>query len=150
MPSSPLPIPPSSLQTASPPAQVFYAITFSKELNSIGGNLYAGAPTLTLTLTPHPSPRTPRPSPLAPHPHQSPSPRPSPLTLTPTLTLALSPARACAPGALFGALVELPAYLALAPATNRLGRRAAYAGFMLLAAAACVVLQLELAGARSP
>merc|ERR1719424_1763343 len=67
---------------------VFYAITFSKELNSIGGNLYAGA--------------------------------------------------------LFGALIELPAYLALAPATNRLGRRAAYAGFLLLAAAACVILQLEL------
>ena len=115
--------------------QVFYAITFSKELNSIGGDLYAGAPTLTqtrtltqtltltLTLT---RTRTP----------------------TPTLTLTLSPARASTPGALFGALVELPAYVALAPATNRLGRRAAYAGFMLLAAAACIVLQLELGTAR--
>ena len=38
--------------------------------------------------------------------------------------------------------------MALAPATNRLGRRAAYAGFMLLAAAACIVLQLELGTAR--
>ena len=103
--------------------QVFYAITFSKELNSIGGNLYAGVPTRTFTRT-----RT--------------------LTRTrtqaPALSFSLSPARSSAPGALFGALIELPAYLALAPATNRLGRRAAYAGFLLLAAAACVILQLEL------
>ena len=104
-----------------------------------------------------PSPRTPHPAHLAPHPspltltnhphpdpHPSPSPRPSPSPSAQPEPLH------SAPGALFGALVELPAYLALAPATNRLGRRAAYAVFMLLAAAACVVLQLELAGARSP
>lgn len=73
---------------------VFYAITFSTELNSIGGNLYVGA--------------------------------------------------------LFGALIELPAYAALAPATNRLGRRAAYAGFMLVAALACVALQLQMPHTRPP
>ena len=103
--------------------QVFYAITFSKELNSIGGNLYAGVPTRTFTRT-----RT----------------RTRTRTQAPALSFSLSPARSSAPGALFGALIELPAYLALAPATNRLGRRAAYAGFLLLAAAACVILQLEL------
>ena len=39
---------------------------------------------------------------------------------------------------------------ALAPATNRLGRRAAYAGFMLVAALACVALQLQMPHTRPP
>ena len=38
-------------------------------------------------------------------------------------------------GALLGALVELPAYALLAPATNRLGRRASYSAFLALSAA---------------
>uniref|UniRef100_A0A6U9DUF3 Major facilitator superfamily (MFS) profile domain-containing protein n=1 Tax=Emiliania huxleyi TaxID=2903 RepID=A0A6U9DUF3_EMIHU len=45
-------------------------------------------------------------------------------------------------GALLGALVELPALVALAPATDSLGRRAAYTAFLLSAAAALLSLHL--------
>jgi len=68
----------------------FYAITFDKGLNTIGGSLYRGA--------------------------------------------------------LLGALVELPAYVLLAPLANGLGRRGAYASFFLISASALVIVHVCLAG----
>ena len=94
------PVSPSYYLTTTTTLQVFYAITFSKELNSIGGNLYAGAPTRTRTRTrTQTQTRTRTPARTLTHtltPALTRTLTPAlTLTLTPALTLTLTPARAC-------------------------------------------------------